>query len=199
MIKSKVTLSKYAIVNLAVWASAVVFVGGGYLLLYQPQAIELAQVQKQYTESQSELEQARLAARDQTKEKMKQQYEETDRLISEFSTGQEKMTEVVFQIGQIANDLRLAEFSSKNEKKNDQSTVGKSETLDEGWFNVEFFATFNQFAEFINRLERHCPVVFVEEIGFRRGTSQSKGHAVSLRLSFLAEKEAEKKVAAVMN
>jgi len=200
MTKSNIKLGKYAIITLSVWAVSVVVIGGGYVLLYQPQKLELAQVRKQSSESQAELEKAQVAAQDQTKEKMKLRCEETSRLISGFSTRPDKMTELVFQVGQIANDLHLAEFSSKNEKRKDQSTVEKSKALEEGWLNVEFFATFNQFAEFVNRLERHCPVVFVEEVSFRRGTSKGKGHAVSLRLSFLAEKDADdKKVAMAAN
>ena len=200
MTKSNIKLGKYAIVTLAAWAVCVVVIGGGFVLFFQPQKIELAQVQQQFSESQTELEKAQLAAQDQTKEKMKLRCEETSRLISEFSTKPDKMTELVFQVGKIANDLRLAEFSSKNEKRKDQSTVKKSKTLEEAWLNVEFFATFNQFAEFINRLERHCPVVFVEEVSFRRGTSKAKGHAASLRLSFLAEKDTgDKKVAMAAN
>jgi len=200
MTKSNIKLGKYAIVTLAVWAVCVVGIGGGFVLFFQPQKIERTQVQKQFSESQAELEKAQLAAQDQAKEKMKRRCEETSRLISEFSTKPDKMTELVFQVGQIANDLRLTEFSSKNEKRKDQSTVEKSKTLEEAWLNVEFFATFNQFAEFINRLERHCPVVFVEEVSFRRGTTKAKGHAVSLRLSFLAEKDAgDKKVAMAAN
>jgi hypothetical protein len=196
MTKSNIKLGKYAIMVLSAWAVSAAMIGGGYVLFYQPQKGELTQVQKQFSESQTELEKAQLAAQDQTKEKMKQRCEETSRLISEFSTKPDKMTELVFQVGQIANDLRLAEFSSKNEKRKDLSTVEKSQTLEEGWLNVEFFATFNQFAEFINRLERHCPAVFVEEVSFRRGTQKTKGHAASLRLSFLAEKYAgDKKVA----
>jgi len=196
MMNSKTKISKYAIVTLAVWGASVVVSGMGYFLFCSPQKIELARLQNQYSESQEELELAQLAGLDQTKAKMTLRSEEVDRLISDFSTGPDKMTELVFQVGQIANELHLSEFSSKNEKKKDQSTVAKSSTLDEGWLNVEFFATFNQFAQFINRLERHCPAVFVEEVSFRRATSSSKGHSVSLRLSFLAEKEtSDKKVA----
>ena len=55
MTKSNIKLGKYAIVTLSVWAVSVVVIGGGYVLLYQPQKIELAQVRKQSSESQAEL------------------------------------------------------------------------------------------------------------------------------------------------
>ena len=194
---TKTKLSKYAIITLATWGVSAVVVGAGYFVCYSPQKIELARLQNQCAASQTELEQARLAGQDPTKEKMKLRCEETARLISAFSTERDKMTELVFQVGQIANDLHLKEFSSKNENRKNQSTVTKSKTLDEGWLNVEFFATFNQFAEFINQLERHCPAVFVEEVSFRRATSDNKGHTASLKLSFLAEKETDNKKVAM--
>ncbi|MHC4524296.1 MAG: hypothetical protein ACYTEU_01055 [Planctomycetota bacterium] len=197
MMKSKIKLGRYRIVTLSVWAVSVIVLGAGYFLFYLPQKTELAQLQNQCSESQMELERAQLAGQDQTKEKMQRRCQEADRLISDFSTEHDKTTELVFEVGQIANDLRLAEFSSKNEKKRDQSTIEKSKTLDEGWLNVKFFATFDQFAQFMNQLERHCPVVFIEEVSFRRGTSSGKGHEVSLQLSFLAEKATNNKKVAM--
>ncbi len=198
MTKPTIKLSPYTRVTLTIWAVSIAAVGGGYLLFYLPQKTELAQIQKQCAETQRKLEKVHQVAQAQTKEKMKQRCDESSRLISAFSTEHDKMTKLVFQIGQIANELHLAEFSSKNEKGKERPTVADSKALDEGWLEVDFSAaTFRQFAEFINRLERHCPVVFVEEISFRRKTSGSKGHAASLRLSFLAEKNAGDKTVAM--
>lgn len=197
MMGSKIKLSKYLTALIAIWGISLLFVGIGYFLFYVPQKMELTQLQNQYSESQEKLAHARLAGQDQTKEKMKLRCEESERLISGFSTDHDRMTELVFKIGQIANNLRLAEFSSKNENKKDQSSVQKSKTLEEGWLNVEFCASFNQFMQFVNQLEQHCPVVFVEEVSFQRSTSSGKGHRVALKLSFLAKKHSNDKMVAL--
>ncbi len=197
MMKSKIKLSRYIIATAAVWAVSAVVLGSGYFLLYTPQRSELLQVNNQCAENQISLEQAQLAAQDQTKAKQKQQCEEVSQLISGFSTQQDAVTELVFEIGRIANELRLSGFSSKNQKQKSYSTVGESELVSEVWLNVDFQATFEQFVQFVNRLECHSPVVFVEEISFRRGPQSGKGNEASLQLSFLAETRAKnKKVAA---
>jgi len=191
MMKSKIKLSRYAIVTVAVWAVSVVVLGGGYLMFYAPQKVQLCQVTNQCDESQTSLHEAKMAAEDNAKVQQKRQCEEVDRLISTFSMPQDAVTEMVFEIGRIANDLRLSEFSSKNQKQNNYGTVGKSKLVSEVWLNVDFQATFEQFAQFLNRLESNTPVVFVEEISFRRRDTQE--HDVSLQLSFLTETGANTK------
>ena len=196
MMKSKIKLGRYTVITAAVWVISVVVLGGGYFLLYTPQQLEFFQVKNRCAESQTELEQAQLAAQDQTKAKQKQQREEISQLISGFSTQQDTATELVFEIGRIANELRLSEFSSKNQKQKNYPTVGKSKLVSEVWLEVDFQASFEQFAQFVNRLECHSPVVFVEEVSFRRGPQGNTDHSASLQLSFLAETDTiHKKVA----
>ena len=197
MIGSKIKFSKYTTALIAAWGISLLFVGIGYFLFYLPQGVELAQVQGRYSESREKLEHAQLAGQDRTREKMKLRCEESEQFIAEFSTDRDKMTELVFKIGQIANDLKLVEFSSKNENKKELSTIQKSKALDEGWLSVEFCASFNQFIAFVNQLERHCPAVFVEEVSFQRSTSSGKGHRASLKLSFLAKKDSDNKMVAL--
>jgi len=200
MMKSKIKFSRHTIVTAAVWAVSVIVLGGGYFLLYAPQRADLRQLKNECAESQTALEQAQVTAQDQTKAKQKQQCEEVGQLISGFSTQQDAVTGVVFEIGRIANELRLSEFSSKNQKQQNYSTVGKSKLVSEVWLDVDFQATFEQFAQFINRLESHSPVVFVEEVSFQRGSQNAHRHKASLRLSFLAKTEAKnKEVAAAMH
>ena len=191
--ETKIKLNRYIIVTAAVWIFSVIALGGGYLLFGASQKSELVQLKNQCAESQTVLEQAQLAAQDQTKAKQKQQCEEIGQLISGFSTQQDAVTELVFEIGRIANELRLSGFSSKNQKQQNYSTVGKSKLVSEVWLNVDFQATFEQFAQFLNRLECHSPVVFVEEVSFRRGSQDAHNHTTSLQLSFLAETGAKNK------
>jgi hypothetical protein len=198
MMESKIKFSRYIIVTAAVWAVSVIVLGGGYFLFGAPQKSELLRLKNQCAESQESLERAQLAAQEKTQAEQKQQCEEVDRLLSGFSAQQDAVTELVFEIGRIAtNDLRLFEFSSKNEQQKGYSTVGKSELINEVLLKVDFQATFEQFAQFLNRLECHDPVVFVEEVSFRRGTQDSLGHKVSLQLSFLTKTGAKDKKFAV--
>ena len=192
--ETKIKLNRYLIVTAAVWIVSVIALGGGYLLFGASQKSELVQLKTQCAESQSALEKAQMAAQEKTKTRQQQECEEVDQLLSSLSAQQDAVTELVFEIGRIAtNELRLIEFSSKNHKQNSYSTVGDSKLVDEVWLKVDFRATFEQFAQFLNQLECHNPVVFVEEVSFRRGTKDTVGHQISLQLSFLTESGAKNK------
>ena len=199
--ETKIKLNRYLIVTAAVWIVSVIALGGGYLLFGAPQKSELVQLKNQFAESQSALEKAQMAAQEKTKARQQQQCEEVDHLLYSLSAQQDAVTKLVFEIGRIAtNELRLIEFSSKNHKQNSYSTVGDSKLVDEVWLKVDFRATFEQFAQFLNRLECHNPVVFVEEVSFRRGAKDAGGHQISLQLSFLTESGTKnKKVAAAIH
>lgn len=195
--KSKNKLSKYMIITGTLWCICAVVVGLSYMLLYQPQKVQLTHIETQYTDSQIQLEQALVAAQDETKEKMHQRLAQTDKLIESFATKQDAVTSLVFQIGQIANDLKLAEFSSKNQTQPEYSTIADNKLLTEIWLNVKFESTYNQFSQFVNRLERNCPAVFVEEVSLKRGNDGAQ-HKATFKLSFLAETKPEgNKIAAV--
>ncbi|MFZ9010442.1 MAG: GspMb/PilO family protein [Anaerohalosphaeraceae bacterium] len=195
--ETKIKLNRYLIITAAVWIVSVIALGAGYLLFGAPQKSELVQLKNQCAESHSDLEKAQMAAQEKTKARQQQECQDVEQLLSSLSAQHDAVTELVFEIGRIAtNELRLIEFSSKNHKQNSYSTVGDSPLVDEVWLKVDFRATFEQFAQFLNRLECHHPVVFVEEVSFRRGANDADGHQISLQLSFLtASGAANKKVA----
>lgn len=189
---------RYMIITAGVWAVSAVVLGGGYFLLHLPQKTERIQIDQQSAQTQTALEQAQLASQEQARARQMQRHEDVQQLISGFSVPQDAVTELVFEIGRIANELNLLEFSSKRNNKQNHSTVGSSKLVSEVWLNVEFQATFEQVAQFIHRLECHKPVVFVEEVSFRRSPEGDRNHRVSFQLSFLTETESKKKqVAAV--
>lgn len=193
IMKIKTKLSRYAIVTIVVWGACLFLMGIGYSLLYAPQKAELFRLRSQSEQNSAELETTRVAILPETREKMNQQCQRNDRLIDSFSTLKQTENELVFHIGQIASELDLVEFSSKQQKQKGHTTVGDSKTLAEVWLDIEFFATFQQFARFINELERNCPAVFVEEVFFRRKPDTEKGHDVKLQLSFLTRTEKQDK------
>lgn len=198
--KLNIKLSKYVITTGILWGVCAIIFGIGYFALYRTQKDQLAQIQTELNESQLLLDKALLASKKNTREKMLQQLESTSELIENFTTRQDMITKQVFEIGQIANDLGLREFSSMNKSTPDHSTVGKAKILTEAWLEVDFIASFKQFSEFINRLERNCPVVFVEEVSLRRGNKTDYGHQATLKLSFLAKtKNESKKIASAMH
>ncbi len=181
--------NKYLMSLIGTWAGCILLIGAGYYLLHMPKKDVLMQVGRQYSESKELLETAQMATRDDICQKIKQSSEETAQKITNFSVSQDDITGLVFEIGKIANELGLAEFSSKNQREQSYPTVGKDSMVTEAWLEVEFKSSFCQFAQFVNRLERGAPAVFVEKTFIRRDESGMQKHDVKLWLSFLTTKE----------
>ena len=159
----------------------------GFLFLKAPQDAVLSQLRIQYQESKDRAEQAQLAANPESRTKLMERSDHSAKLIDTFSTGQGAVTSLVFDIGELADELSISDFSSKALEAGGYSTVGKSKSVDESWLGVEFAGSFDQFVKYINELERNEPVVFVEKILFLRGTEGSVSHQVKMDLSFLTQ------------
>ena len=185
--KTKVDIkhNKYKIYLTGTWVGCILLIGAGYFVFHLPKKGQLVQVQRQYTESQDQLTIANKATQDDIRQQAEQCFEDTANMINKYSVPQDNITGVVFEIGKIANELGLSEFSSKNQKAQNLSTLGDSKVVSEAWLEVEFESSFLKFAQFVNRLEQETPVVFIEKIVVRRNENSQKNSDVKMELSFL--------------
>jgi hypothetical protein len=55
------------------------------------------------------------------------------------------------------------------------------------WLTVTFEAPFQQFAAFINDMERNIPAVFVESAGIERSRENPKQHRAQLLVAFFTQ------------
>lgn len=185
-IKIDIKNNKYQRYLVSIWVGCFLLIGAGYFIFHLPKKGQLIQVQRQYTESQDQLTIANKAGRDDIRQQMKQSFEETANMISRFSVPRDNITGLVFEIGKIANELGLSQFSSKNQRNQSVSTLGDSEVVSEAWLEVEFQSSFLKLTQFVNRLEQETPVVFIEKVTLQRDDSGHNKNKVKLELSFLA-------------
>ena len=184
--KKKIKITRYTAALVATWAGCLLLLAGGYLFFHLPQKEILAQAQRQYNESNQIRELADMASQDNVISKAQQRCEGLCDQIHRYSLPQKSITDLVFEIGKMAGEVGLSDFSSKNQNNRNVSTVTKSDIVTEGWLAVEFNATFEQFLRFVNRLETTEPVVFVETLMINRATNGQEKHEVKMELSFLA-------------
>lgn len=184
--KMNMKISRYTAALVGTWAGCLLLVAGGYLFFHLPQKEKLAQAQRQCSDSTQLREIADMASRDSIVQKAQQRFEGVCGEVNQLSLPQDNITNLVFEIGKMADEVGLSEFSSKNQKSRDVSTVEKSKHVAEAWLAVEFSASFEQFAQFVNRLETSEPVVFVEKLSIGRANNGIKKHDVKMELSFLA-------------
>ena len=102
---------------------------------------------------------------------------------------------MTFDIGRIANEENVSSFSIKNNDKQSVSEIPDCKNICENHIDISFIAGFNQFATFVNALERHQPVLFVNEFTISRSNKGEPTYQVSLGVAAFVRKQKEREIA----
>jgi len=116
---------------------------------------------------------------------------QVDRLhnrIEDFLVHIENAPELAFAIGNMAQETGLESFGIKPVPGRTSHMPGDADRIVEKRLNVNFLAGFTRFATFLNTLERHRPVVFVETFTISRPQEADTEPQVDMGLAVLVEK-----------
>jgi hypothetical protein len=171
-----------------VWAICAGVFLCGMIFFGQSQTGSLDLARRNLLESRENLAVAQNAQKSETKQRTKERLIRAQESLDAFSCPAAAESALVFQIGQLAHTLALKQFTSRFPDNAPEQILEKSERIGEGWLTVEFIADYLALAEFINGLERHEPVLFVESIHLRRTEDSSEEAAVRMNLSYLIRK-----------
>ncbi|MCE5185498.1 MAG: hypothetical protein LLF76_05175 [Planctomycetaceae bacterium] len=179
----KRTLTRYQKILAGEWIAAGALLCAGTVCFYLPQHETLRQMQAQYKETAQQADLAQKAASEKTRLELEQQNQKVTSQLGVFTIPDEQVSSLVFEVGRMAGQLNLAEFSSKsiNSGPEDKSGTG----LRESWLAVEFAGTYEQFARFVNLLERNKPAIFVEKVVVSRDSGNRQGCKYQMELSIL--------------
>ncbi len=109
--------------------------------------------------------------------------------LNSFVTDFGNLTDLTFDISQIADKKRVASFSIKTRDDHAGSALPNCNYLSETHIDITFMGSFNQFAGFLNDLERHKPVVFVNRFRITRSENSTSTHQVNMDLAVLVKKQ----------
>ena len=186
---------KYLMRAAIVWAACVVLFVVAYLILLKPQINNKKNVQNTLSEKKQLYESAQKAADEQTKIRLNQEIEGLRDTLKDFVVEQEDSANLTFDIGRIASEKDLSLFSIKNKDKRGVSKITDSNSISENHIDINFIAGFNQFATFVNALERHQPVLFVNEFSITRSNKNDTAYKVTLDVATFVKKQQEKEIA----
>jgi hypothetical protein len=185
--KTGTTLTLYQKTAIGVWGAGVVLFGAVFLLCYLPQHELTAQVQYRFQESSREAAIAKQAASAEANELIEQQARQALEKLGAFTVSSDRVSSLVFEIGRMADSLKLQGYSSKYLDLPMRSVkAAEPRLLSEAWLSVEFSGSYEQFARFVNLLERNQPAVFVEKAFVTRGQTENENCRFQLELSILA-------------
>jgi len=179
---------KYLTTVALIWAGCFVLFLVVFILVLSPQR----KCEKQITKQLAEKKQVYESALGASKEKTKAQYNELlERLRNElrsFAVDLENSAGLTFEVSQIAKEKEVGAFSIKGKDNRGGSELPDCKYICEDYLNISFTGSFNQFATFLNALERHQPVVFIDGFSIERSEENKSGHKVSMNLAVFAKK-----------
>ena len=185
-----------------VWMASLVLCLLAYMILLRPQNNSKRQFESTLAEQKQLLASARRAAQEQTQIQLNEQIERLRHQLEDFVIDLESLSDLTYEVTQIANRENLASFNmtTRAKKKGGRrsiTTKAKSETnhISENLIDINFTAGFRQFATFVNALERHRPVLLVDKFKIERSTKDESLYQASLDVATLVRKQQDNETA----
>ena len=186
---------KYLTRAAIVWAACLVLFVLVYILVLGPQKSNRRRLESTLTEKKELYEFAQRATQEQTKIRLNEQIEGLRDILKDFVVDFEDSANLTFDIGRIASKEDVSSFSIKNNDKHGISEIPDCNSICENHIDISFIAGFNQFATFVNALERHQPVLFVNEFTISRLSKGQSTYQVSLDVAAFVKKHQEREIA----
>lgn len=186
------THKKYLTTAGLIWAACFVMFLLAYMLVLGPQKNYKKRIENKLLQRKQVYESALRVAQKETKIRLNEQIERLQSRLKDFVIDFEDSGNLTFDISQIANEKKVASFSSKVKKSGGLSTIPDYKYIYENHIVVSFIGGFNQFATFLNALERHRPVIFVDKFTITRSGQDNSVYQVSLNVAALVKKQQSK-------
>jgi Tfp pilus assembly protein PilO len=171
-----------------VWASCFILFLLIYMIVVAPQEGYERQIGQQLAEKKQKYEAILKINQRETQIQLNEQMEQWRDKLKDFVVTPEDLAGLTFDIGQIANDTKLDSFSVKPQGNRESQDVSNGQYIYENRINVNFKANFNKFAAFLNAMERHRPVIFVDKFKITRADQDDSAGQVNMDLSVFVKK-----------
>lgn len=172
-----------------VWAGSFILLCCAYMFVLAPQKKTKNLIGKQLAEKKQIYDSALETSKVETKIKLKEQLETLQNKLADFVIKPEDSADLIFDIGQIANEQNVDSFSIKPAENRRSSDLADYRYISENYINISFGSNYNQFAALLNTLERHRPVIFVDDLLITRSKESASGHQVNMSLAVFAQKQ----------
>ena len=187
---------KYLMTSGVIWAACFVIFLLAYMLVVRPQKNSKKLVESRLAEKKQVYKSALRAAHEETRIRLNEQIESVQNRLKDFVAEYEDSVNLTFDLSQIAEEKKVASFGSKV-KSNRGLAMKKDEHkyICENQINISFSGDFNQFATFLNTLERHRPVIFVDKFTLARSARDESVFLVNLSVISFVRKQQDSKTA----
>lgn len=189
-------LRKSLKISAIIWAGCLVLFVLIYILVLGPQNRTVKKLESEFYEKKQTYEFAQNAALEETQNKLLEQIRSLRDDLGVFTTDFKNSANLIFDISRIAKEKDVTSLNVENEKTKAASDQDLAKNISESRINISFISGFGQFAAFLNALERHRPVLFVNEFKLMRSNQNDSAYQVDMDVAALIEKQQDDKVTA---
>ncbi len=179
---------KYLMTTALIWVGSLICLGCIYIFLLAPQRNAKNLMAKQLTEKKQIYESAMETSKAETKIRLKEQLETLQNKLADFVIAPENSADLIFDISQIANQWSVDSFSIKSKENRKSSDFANLTYITESCIDISFEGNYNKFAALLNALERHRPVIFVDDLVITRSKEGSSDNQVNMSLAVFTKK-----------
>lgn len=158
-------IKKYLAVMALVWVISFLVLATGYMLFVKPKLNKIENLSDELSEKQQRYAAAKKAASQDSKMELMAEMERLEERVNDFTVKAADSADMIFDLSRIAKALKVDELSIKNNTR--VSGLKDTDYLALSGLSVSFNSGFLEFASYLNSLERHRPLVFVDEFRIR--------------------------------
>lgn len=177
----------------AICAACIVLFVMIHMLVLGPQNISKKKLDSELNKKRDTYEFAQNAAREESRKILLNQIEDLRKKLNTFVTDFEDSANLTFDISQIAREKNVASLNVENKNKRTATDLTDLTNISESHINISFTTGFNQFAAFLNALERHRPVLFVNEFRLARSNHNKSAYQITIDVAALIKKQQDDK------
>lgn len=188
----KSNTGKYLKLTALVWSCCIVVFGLVFIFILLPQNRKKISIDGKYKEIESNASEAFLAAQKQTKIRLQEHIDELNGRLGDFVVDPGSTANLTYEISGISNEIGLNSFRIAPMSES-IAALDDCRYVSGQFYHVSFTSSFNQFASFINALERYRPFIFVDTFSISRSRQSSQENEVQMQLAILVAKSEKAK------
>jgi hypothetical protein len=182
--------NRYLLVLAIAWGSCFLTGAASYAMILRPQLDHREKLEALVASSRERYARAVEAAKEKDQSRMAGQVETLRHRVNEFVVSQADASDLAFKIGELASEAKLTSFGMRPANRTGSEAGPDLECIAEKHLDMTFSGEFRHFAAFLNTLERHHPVLFVETFAISRPMDKDSQPQANLQVAVLVEKAA---------
>jgi hypothetical protein len=179
---------RYTIITGVYLAVCVTVMGLFYGVVLRPQNHQWTALHQKLTDLTEQYDQAQRSRTEQSRTRLQERLAAVKQTWQDFVVDPSRTSALAFQIGQIANDLKVSEFSARRKDNLGQEEMEGYKKIEESWLQIAFRGPFESFALFLNRIERNQPSMFVEEFTLKKNQDAAAKPDADVSLCYITER-----------